>query len=445
MGQENSISCLSVSGENRVPGLTSLRERQDQCHLLLMSITVFSSYFFTVQLKPPCDVQLKTTSEPSYNLTWKICTVSHYLEDTLWYEVLLRINDAKGTYQILQNMQDQKWMRIENLSPDTVYEAAVRAKLQKDDCYECIWSNWSIPVTWRTGPDGKLLKIHLPNPTEFFPSLTSDYEGDVQKWLSSSLSQACFHITTATPDISVLEIMPKGHQEYCALLSKETFTHPDSLETSGHSTSSCFTNRGYFFFHHLDSLEIEPCKVYFTYDPVADESRSSSEEDDAGSYKVLHEIGDNQAFSDYDILANQNDSFLEGMKDPNQKPGKCSETLASWESFSVTSAVEQGNNEDTNEPAVEPTTSSEQYSKVFSDIQEQPGGSTEGTESCRRLNTSTSLAEDRKFAFLQSAMVQNPAQANHLSRTASSSLMPSSSEAYLSLRDLQSHISHHSF
>lgn len=44
-----------------------------------------------------------------------------------------------------------------------------------------------------------------------------------------------------------------------------------SLETSGHSLTSCFTNQGYFFFHLPDALEIESCQVYFTYDPCAEE------------------------------------------------------------------------------------------------------------------------------------------------------------------------------
>lgn len=42
-------------------------------------------------------------------------------------------------------------MKFETLSPDTMYEAAVRVKVKKSTAlYNSTWSKWSMPVTWTT-------------------------------------------------------------------------------------------------------------------------------------------------------------------------------------------------------------------------------------------------------------------------------------------------------
>ncbi|XP_061495034.1 interleukin-2 receptor subunit beta isoform X2 [Rhineura floridana] len=287
----------------------------------------------------------------------------------------------------------------------------------------------------------KVLKSHLPDPVEFFPSLAALHGGDVQKWLSSPASS--FHMVTAVPDVSVLEIMQKGNQESCLLLPKECLTNMDTPETSGHSSSSCFTNRGYFFFHHLDSLEIEPCKVYFTYDPVAQEF-SGGEDGNSDSYKVLHEMRDNQPPPAYSIMTGQeNDSLLQEAKGPNQKVGACPRALPSGGSSPVVSEVEQDEDREGDEATVQSSKSPEQHSMEFSCVLEQSGSNTDGTEAIRNIDPPNGSKEENRPAFLQ-AMVQNPGQANDLCRAGSSSQVPSSSEAYLSLKDLQGHYSHHS-
>ncbi|XP_061495031.1 interleukin-2 receptor subunit beta isoform X1 [Rhineura floridana] len=440
--------------------------------------------FQNIQLKPPCNVRLENASKPSYNLTWELCVVSYYLTSAgmLEYEIRYKRNDFGEANTILFMAQDQKWLKFESLSPDTVYEAAVRVIPRG---YKSIWSNWSTPVTWKTEPKTlleapapsaflpvlltlvgcaifisiflitifllgktptskclrKVLKSHLPDPVEFFPSLAALHGGDVQKWLSSPASS--FHMVTAVPDVSVLEIMQKGNQESCLLLPKECLTNMDTPETSGHSSSSCFTNRGYFFFHHLDSLEIEPCKVYFTYDPVAQEF-SGGEDGNSDSYKVLHEMRDNQPPPAYSIMTGQeNDSLLQEAKGPNQKVGACPRALPSGGSSPVVSEVEQDEDREGDEATVQSSKSPEQHSMEFSCVLEQSGSNTDGTEAIRNIDPPNGSKEENRPAFLQ-AMVQNPGQANDLCRAGSSSQVPSSSEAYLSLKDLQGHYSHHS-
>ncbi|EOB03926.1 Interleukin-2 receptor subunit beta, partial [Anas platyrhynchos] len=92
-----------------------------------------------------------------------------------------------------------------------------------------------------------------------------------QKWLSSPFSSSSYCVNSITPEISVLEVMQKNDQEAQLLLSKGPLTPEPPAETSGHSVSSCFTNQGYFFFHLPNSFEIEPCQVYFTYEPFTQE------------------------------------------------------------------------------------------------------------------------------------------------------------------------------
>ncbi|XP_062990619.1 interleukin-2 receptor subunit beta [Elgaria multicarinata webbii] len=431
--------------------------------------------FQNIQLQPPCNVQLEKTKEHAYNLTWNVCILSHYFEGKLEYQVRYKINNSDKGDTILHIDHDQKWLNFETLDPDTAYEAAVRAKLL-GEMYKSVWSNWSMPVIWRTDPKEpplgaslpvlltaagsslsviliviflmpksliskclrKVLKIHLPDPAEFFPSLTAVHEGDVQKWLSSPLSKSSFQIATAAPDVSVLEIMQTDNKEPPFLFPKEYLTNMDTLETSGHSSSSRFTNGGYFFFHHLDSFEIEPCKVYFTYDPIAQESSGS---EDGDSYKA----GDNSEPQHvYGTLANQgNDTFLQVTKDRTQAVGGCLVALPSRESLPTALAVEPDEKEEGSEPIVLPSKSPEQYFMSWPNILEQSSIATNETEGIRNVDPPTSSVEINRPAFLQCVM-QNQGQVNDLCRAVSSSQITSSSEAYLSLRDLQSHYNHHS-
>lgn len=51
--------------------------------------------------------------------------------------------------------QDQMWVNFEGLSPNSKYEAAVRARPSARSHYKGVWSDWSKPVLWRTHPDQK--------------------------------------------------------------------------------------------------------------------------------------------------------------------------------------------------------------------------------------------------------------------------------------------------
>ncbi|XP_015687194.1 interleukin-2 receptor subunit beta [Protobothrops mucrosquamatus] len=419
--------------------------------------------FKNIQLQPPCNLQLENASKPSYNLTWTLCVVSHYLKEKLEYEIRYRANSSGETETILPIAQDQKWVIIENLSPGTVFEAAIRVKIKQISYYNSIWSRWSTPpLRWRTDPEAspqttflpvivaiagsfiisifviflivspaskcfrKMLKINLPDPAEFFPSLTDIHGGDIQKWLSSPASITSFNITAEAPNVSILEIMQNSSKESCLLPPKEYFTNiENTAETSGESSSSCFMNRGYFFFHHLDSLEIDSCKVYFTYDAV-----TRSEDSDFYFHKELHEASHNFP-SSTNIMTNQeNGAFIQDYS---------RDIFPSGGNFPIASTIEQNENMEDRIPLVLSSNSPEQYSIDDSSKPQSSSHNTGGIELLRNEDLSNNVMRNNRFMF------SNQDQSNDFCRAASSSQIPSSSEGtYLSLRDFQRHYSHHS-
>ncbi|KAJ7330129.1 hypothetical protein JRQ81_016303 [Phrynocephalus forsythii] len=429
--------------------------------------------FKNLQLRPPCNLQMENTSKESCSLTWKLCGVAHYLKGKVEYEVQYKIHSSGEAYKTLCIIQDQKWLKFENLSPGRVYEAAVRAKVRNNDgFYQSIWSNWSTPIIWETEPEAppphvvlvvvvslvsilllaiallarspmlkrlkKVLKIRLPNPDEFFPSLKAVH-GDVQKWLSSSSSMPFFHIATAASDISVLEIMPKGCQDPTLHLPKGCHANMGTPELSEYSSSSCFINGGYFFFQHHDSFDFELCKVYFTYDLIPHDS-SGREGDDSCSYILLQETSDSSQPSSptYSVTATQEHGCLgQGGKDPTEEAEHCSRILLCRESFSASPKEEPNGNQGKLQPIILPSWPPQECSICDTG---QSGSNGQGTGDIQNADPP---AANHRPAFPQSK-IQNCGHADVFCRAASSSQLPSPSEVYLSMRDLQSHYGHHS-
>ncbi|XP_054843709.1 interleukin-2 receptor subunit beta [Eublepharis macularius] len=435
--------------------------------------------FENLQLRAPHNVQMESSRKPSYNLTWQLRNVSHYLKTWLEYEVYYKKPDEPDEAStILPINNDQQWVNIETLSPGTVYEAAVRVKVQNISGYKSTWSNWSSMVQWKTyikvlpeEPSShislpllltfiislififfiatvnsqrpkwlqKVLKTHLPDPAKFFPSLTAVHRGDVQKWLSSPLSMDSFHITSASSDVSVLEVLQKNNREPCLLLPKECPIPMDAPETSGHSLSSSFVNRGYFFFHHLHSLEIEPCKVYFTYDPFAQENSGSKNDD---SSQVIHTTGDHSPLASYSLMGSQEDvSLLQEMKEPAQKVHQTINPPSMGRAPPAL-AVKQDETQKESK-AIDPASVSPHQSAMgVSNVHKQPSSNTNEIEAVVDVTTHTTSIGGDAPSFFQ-PMFLNQGKASDLCRTASTGQVPNF-EAYVSLRELQSKYSHQS-
>ncbi|NWU97508.1 IL2RB protein, partial [Upupa epops] len=338
-----------------------------------------------IKLRPPGNLQLVSKAENTYNLTWSLNISSHYLNGEREYQV--RYRTTSQSWEEARNftiVQDQMWVVFESLLPDLKYEAAVRARPSASSTCKGVWSDWSQTILWTTHADQtlqpvlpaiiacscvfvvvgtaflinsqtlkrfkKILKIHIPDPEKFFPPLLSVHGGDIQKWLSSPFSTSSFCVNSTTPEISMLEVMQKNDQESQFVLSKGTLTPDPPLETSGHSVSSCFTNQGYFFFHLPNSFEIEPCQVYFTYEPFTEEGSGSEggefyralptpdlcslvEDRPVLSHNFLHSVKVTQEL--------QNTTFLEERDSEDHQATAVSEDLQSSEDTSPTRALEQ--------------------------------------------------------------------------------------------------------
>nr|XP_009682598.1 PREDICTED: interleukin-2 receptor subunit beta isoform X1 [Struthio camelus australis] len=442
-----------------------------------------------IKLRPPENLQLIRNTEDTYNLTWTLNISSHYLDGEREYQVRFRTTSQPWEEaRIVTIVQDQMWVVFESLSPNLKYEAAVRAKPGASSTCKGVWSNWSETILWRTHGNKiffpvlpaliastcifviigtaflvnlrtlkwfkKMLKVHIPDPKKFFPPLISVHGGDVQKWLSSPFSTSSYCVSSTIPEISMLEVMQKNDQESQFLLSKGMLSSEPPLETSGHSLSSCFTNQGYFFFHLPNSFEIEPCQVYFTYEPFSQENSGS---EDGESYHALPSPDLCTLAEDVPVLSHsflqcikgtqgfQNGSFVEETEGEVQQAMAISGALLPTESTSPTPSLKQ-DEEVTDKATLQPSKTLCQLDTVFPDPPDLHDSNTsKATEGSR--NASPSLDPSNPVAYVSSSFSQpsplRQTQGEDPCRTAFSSQVPNTG-AYLSLRDLQGQYNHRS-
>ncbi|NXK63354.1 IL2RB protein, partial [Sylvietta virens] len=445
--------------------------------------------FENIKLRPPGNLQLVNITENTSNLTWRLNISSHYLEGMREYQV--RYRHVSQSWEEAVNLpieQDQMWANFERLSPNSKYEAAVRARPSARSGYKGVWSDWSKPVLWRTHADSKgtsqpvlpvlivstfifvivgtaflinlrtlkwfkkILKIHIPDPEKFFPPLVSVHGGDIQKWLSSPFSTSSYCVNSTIPEISMLEVMQKDDQESRFLLSKGTLTPDPPTETSVHSGSSCFTNQGYFFFHLSNSFEIEPCQVYFTYEPFTQEGSGS---EDGECYQALPSPDIPTLAEDMDVLPSnffpcteatqgcQKSSFMEETAGEAQQAMAIPGALQSSEGSSPTPVLEQdekGMDKEVSQPAEAVCQLDTDFPDPL-DLQDSDTVSvTEGSGEGGLPNDPCTPAANATSSFSQAPPLRQR-QDEDPCKTAFSSQV-SNTGAYLSLRDLQSQYSH---
>ncbi|KAM9203233.1 interleukin-2 receptor subunit beta [Mergus octosetaceus] len=298
----------------------------------------------------------------------------------------------------------------------------------------------------------KILKIHIPDPKKFFPPLVSVHGGDIQKWLSSPFSSSSYCVNSITPEISVLEVMQKNDQEAQLLLSKGPLTPDPPAETSGHSVSSCFTNQGYFFFHLPNSFEIEPCQVYFTYEPFTQEGSGS---EDSESYHALPSPDLCTLAEDMPMLSHnflhcfkviqgfQNGSFVTETQREAQRPVAISAAFPSSESTPPKPVLMQ-DEKVVDKVLLQPAEALCQLDKDFPD---PPGQHDSNTGSVMEGSGKAGLPTDpaAPAAHVTPSLPQptslRQAQDENPCRTAFPSQIPNTG-AYLSLRDLQTQYNH---
>ncbi|XP_043923957.1 interleukin-2 receptor subunit beta [Protopterus annectens] len=221
---------------------------------------------------------------------------------------------------------EQTWVKIEKNDQvaNETYEAQVRIKPSGLKYCNGIWSEWSKPAEWTTNaeevhtasisglPENQNLNYYvyllapgalsvmmvlifirccnsenltirhkkIPNPAKFFDPLISFHGGNFQKWLGTAFSEELYTMAGSITDMSDLHVFPS--KEATNLSKKDPPMTQVTLETSGQSVSS-FHNQGYFLFRYSNSVEVDPCQVYFTYDPFTSDSSS----DYSGAYENL--------------------------------------------------------------------------------------------------------------------------------------------------------------
>ncbi|NWI89200.1 IL2RB protein, partial [Pitta sordida] len=482
--QDSNTQCFTVSDRLAMSVLCQIGEKKS----IPVQIENFEP-FANIKLRPPGNLHLVNITENTSNLTWSLNVSSHYLEGNRKYQV--RYRSMSQSWEEATNLpieHDQMWANFERLSPNSIYEAAVRARPSTRSPYKGVWSDWSKPILWRTRADQtsrpvlpalivstfifviigtaflinlrslkwfkKILKIHIPDPEKFFPPLVSVHGGDIQKWLSSPFSTSSYCVNSTIPEISLLEVMQKNDQESWVPLSKGTLTPDPPLETSVHSVSSCFTNQGYFFFHLPNSFEIEPCQVYFTYEPFAQENSSSK---DGKSYNALPSPDLCTLAEDMTVLpcnffqcikatqGFQNSSFMKEKEGETQQAMTTSGMLQSSEGTSPTPVLKQ--DEKMMDKAVsQPAEMLFQLDTAFPDSPDLHDSNTiDATEGSGKAGPPTDPCTPVANATLSSSQPSSlkKGQDEDPCKTVFSSQVPNTG-AYFSLKDLQSQYIHHS-
>ncbi|NXS52261.1 IL2RB protein, partial [Brachypteracias leptosomus] len=298
----------------------------------------------------------------------------------------------------------------------------------------------------------KILKIHIPDPEKFFPPLVSVHGGDIQKWLSSPFSTSSYCVNSTAPEISMLEVMQKNDQESQFLLSKGTLTPDPPVETSGHSVSSCFTNQGYFFFHLPNSFEIEPCQVYFTYEPFTQEGSGS---EDGESYHAFPSPGLCTLAEDIPVLSHnflhcikasqafQNSSSMKETEGEAQQAMAISGVLQSREYTSPTPVLKQ-NEEVMDNASLQPA---EALCQLDTDFPDPPDMQDSDTINVMEGSGKAGPSSDpcTPAAHATSSFSQPPSLRQSQGEDPCRTTFPSQdldTGAYFTLRDLQSQYSH---
>ncbi|GCB65342.1 hypothetical protein scyTo_0013445 [Scyliorhinus torazame] len=211
-----------------------------------------------------------------------------------------------------------------NLKPEGIYKAQIRVKISDEPpvYYRSTWSEWSHPVKWKsevpspsvgvmrpvlvssllfagilvavgigqfTIQRSKVKKLHwlsIPDPGKFFYELNSTYGGNFQKWLGTTFPTSFNSTEDLATEISSVEISEIKDSE--SFIKQDYVSDSSGFKSIGDSSMSSFANQGYFWFSYPSAYEVDSCKVYFSYGRSGVQSGSEQ----SGSYRCLTSSND---------------------------------------------------------------------------------------------------------------------------------------------------------
>ncbi|OCT85560.1 interleukin-2 receptor subunit beta [Xenopus laevis] len=248
-----------------------------------------------LRLDPPMSLEITPAKEGMWNLSWS-CHHSSYVTNLREYEVNYKPKSSpQKVAMTIPVRQDELFVPLRDLVPDTIYEAKVRVKNKRG-----IWSEWSQPYQWTTHSREttgsrfpvqevvipcvglviifmcitliisrtqdrvkKIFWVGVPDPSQFFDPLISKYGGNFQKWLSSPFSLSSFTLDVPPLDISPVDFKCNKEEPFNPILP----TALQEAKTDGSENSfSSFNNKEYFFFQYPAIKEQGSSNCYFTYD-----------------------------------------------------------------------------------------------------------------------------------------------------------------------------------
>ncbi|XP_075441130.1 interleukin-2 receptor subunit beta-like [Ascaphus truei] len=192
--------------------------------------------FYHLCLDPPQSLDIAPTPDGQWNLSW---SCHHYLHMAGNREYEIQFKLSEEPWESLPMRQDQLWVPLRQLHPDTQYIAKVRVTQKRYRGGK--WSDWSQPLQWRTPPAvsslsgshlltqvlapciavgiflllvaliirssdriKKIFWVGVPDPSQFFDPLMSTHKGNFQKWLSSPFSRSSFSLDPTPLAISTM-------------------------------------------------------------------------------------------------------------------------------------------------------------------------------------------------------------------------------------------------
>ncbi|RXM32388.1 Interleukin-21 receptor [Acipenser ruthenus] len=204
-------------------------------------------------IKPPPPFNLGLTSDKKgYNISWEmIYTEEDFLNDELEYEVRYKKEEQLWESQTKKHLEEDQrniFLPLDKLEDCAMYVAEARAGPKISSGYSGSWSEWSLPVTWKTQCKGRLwyeiyavmavlvlllavglsvgirtkglqkkLCCLIPSPEDFFKPLYVLHSGDFKSWVSPAYTFSAFDFAEKNMAVAVVSIQQDFHKKLCEI------------------------------------------------------------------------------------------------------------------------------------------------------------------------------------------------------------------------------------